>query len=261
MDADIDKNILFENLTLPFKSVFYILPKNSLLIWFSLNYVSERDDYLLYGVTGDNQITSIFLRDALTSPDVNDNEIQKYNPIILFAIATLLFHKTSGFGQKSIPITPIPLMKNQMGKIVFREGKRISPNILHSPKISYRKTNENEQGNEPQEFEGYRQNPSHIRIIKDKKTGYIKIIAVSSSEVNPDKRREGVQFQKNKMTDQEMSLLINARKDDIVSRMNKRGFSEEEIEKVLKQKDLKESFFRRKMSFKEYFYIRESIMK
>lgn len=255
-DADVDRNILFGDLTLPFKSVFYTLPKNSFLNWFSLTYVSERDDYLLYGVTGEEQITSIFLRDALTSPEVNSAEIKKYDPIILFAIATILFHKTSGFDQKIIPITPLPLMKNQMGKVVFREGKKLSPNILNSPKISYRKKSDSENLNEPVEFQGYKQIPSHIRIIKDKKTGEIKIVSVSSSEVNPDKRREGVEFQKNKMTDDEIAQLIKARREDIISRMKSRGFSEDEIEQFLKQKNLNESFFKKEMNFKEYYFLK-----
>lgn len=256
-DADVDRNILFEDLTLPFKSVFYTLPKNSFLNWFSLTYVSERDDYLLYGVTGEEQITTIFLRDALTAPNISSSEIKRYDPIILFAISTLLFHKTSGFDQKIIPITPLPLMKNKMGKIVFREVKKVSANILNSPKISYRKKSDYENPNEPVEFEGYRQIPSHIRITKDKKTGEIKIISVSSSEVNPDKRREGVEFQKNKMTDNEIAQLIKARREDIVSRMKSRGFSEDEINDFLKQKNLNESFFKKEITFKEYYFLKE----
>ena len=258
MDADIDKNVLFEDISLPFRSVYYTLPNNMFLDWFSLTYIPEKDDILLYvSQSQQNSQNILFLRNFLTSPEVNEKHIDKFNPIISFAIATLLFHKTGGFNQKIIPITPLPLIKNRMGKIVIGERKKVSPNILSSPKISYRKKSDSENLNEPVEFEGYKQIPSHIRIIKDKKTGEIKIISVSSSEVNPDKRREGVEFQKNKMTDNEIAQLIKARKEDIVSRMKSRGFSEDEINQFLKQKNLNESF-EIYSSFKTYFYLKES---
>lgn len=258
-DADIDKNILFADITLPFKSVFYMLPKDSFLNWFSLTYVSERDDFLLFTVSNNDEVTVMFLRDTLTSPDMDSNIIQKYDSTILFAIATLLFHKTGGFDQKIIPITPLPITKNRMGKIVIGERKRVSANVLNSPKISYRKKDDSENPNEPEEFQGYRQIPSYIRIIKDKKTGEIRIVAVSSSEVNPSKRREGVQFQKTKMTDNEINELIKARKEDIISRMKSRNFSDEEINNFLKQKNLNESFFKNEMTFKEYYLLKESV--
>jgi hypothetical protein len=257
-DADVDINILFRDLTLPFKSVFYVLPKNSFLNWFSLTYISEKDDYVLYGITREEQAITIFLRDALTAPNLDNKEVKKYDPFILFAIATLLFHKTGGFDQKIIPITPLPIIKNLMGKIVIGQRKKVSPNILNSPKISYRKKSDSENLNEPVEFEGYKQIPSHIRIIKNKKTGEIKIVSVSSSEVNPDKRREGVEFKKHKMTDNEIAQLIKARKEDIVSRMKSNGYSEDEINQFLKQKNLNESFFKKEMTFKEYYFLKES---
>jgi hypothetical protein len=256
MDADIDKNILFEDISLPFNSVYYTLPNNMLLDWFSLTYIPEKDDILFFSVH-QNSENILFLRNFLTSPNVTEKHINQFNPIISFAVATLLFHKTSGFGQKITPITPLPLIKNRMGKTVIGERKKVSPNILSSPKISYKK-NDIENPNEPQEFEGYKQIPSHIRIIKNKKTGDINIISVSSSEVNPDKRREGVEFQKNKMTNTEVSQLIKARKKDIVSRMKNRGFSEDEIDEFLKQKNLNESFFKKEISFKEYFFLKNS---
>jgi hypothetical protein len=259
MDADIDKNILFGDLTLPFKSVFYILPKNMFLNWFSLTYVPERDDYFLFGVTADEQITSMFIRDLLTSPDVDESTLNRFNSVILFAISTVLFHKTSGFGQKVVPITPLPVIRNVMKKLVFRPIKKVSPNVLTSPKIAYRKTEGYENSNEQGEFEGYKQIPSHIRIIKDKKTGEVKIVSVSSSEVNPEKRREGVEFQKNKMTDKEIAELVKARRDDIISRMKKRGFSEDEINAFLKQNNLNESS-QIYSSFKSYFLLKETIL-
>lgn len=256
-DADIDKNILFNDISLPFNSsVFYILPKNMLMDWFSLTYFPDKDDIMLYAIYKNSE-HHIFLRNFLTSPEVKEKHTNQYNPIISFAIATLLFHKTSGFNQKIIPITPLPISKNRIGDIVIAERKKVSPNILNSPKISYRKKSDSENPNEPVEFEGYKQIPSHIRIIKDKKTGEIKIISVSSSEVNPDKRREGVEFQKNKMTDNEIAQLLKARKEDIVSRMKSRGFSEDEINQFLKQKNLNESFFKKEMNFKEYYFLKE----
>jgi len=254
-DADIDKNILFNDISLPFNSVFYVLPKNMLMDWFSLTYIPESDDIMLY-TTYKNSELQIFLKNFLTSPEVKEKHTNQYNPIISFAIATLLFHKTGGFDQKIIPITPLPIIKNQMGKIVIGKRKKVSPNILSSPKISYRKKSDSENLNEPVEFEGYKQIPSHIRIIKNKKTGEIKIVSVSSSEVNPDKRREGVEFKKHKMTDNEIAQLIKARKEDIVSRMKSNGYSEDEINQFLKQKNLNESFFKKEMTFKEYYFLK-----
>jgi hypothetical protein len=59
------------------------------------------------------------------------------------------------------------------------------------------------------------------------------------------------------MTDNEIAQLIKARREDIVSRMKSRGFSEDEINQFLKQKNLNESFFKKEMNFKEYYFLKE----
>jgi hypothetical protein len=60
------------------------------------------------------------------------------------------------------------------------------------------------------------------------------------------------------MTDNEIAQLIKVRREDIISRMKSNGFSEDEINQFLKQKNLNESFFKKEMTFKEYYFLKES---
>jgi hypothetical protein len=239
-NVDIDKNIALDVSTLPFESFFYILPNGESLKWFSLTYLDGRDDILFYGNTINNEEIFIVMGDALTSPDVDENQLHTYNPHIIFALGTLLMHQTGGFDRKIIPTSPLPLMKDARGRVKIGQRKRVSANILRSPKITHINSKDTTIPSEP--FNGYKTIPTHIRILKDKATGQIKVVAVSSSEVNPHKKTTPSEFSKHKMTDEEMYNLIRYRKQDIINRMRSRNFSEDEIQNFLKSKNIIESF-------------------
>lgn len=254
-DAEIDKNILFEDLTLPFNSFFYMIPEGTVVNNQNLKYINvflSEDD--IYGVFCGNKHIVIPLRDILTRPTINqtllnateteDEEQFRHftNDYINFLTSVLLFHQTAGFDKTVLPITPLPLVKNPNGKIVPGQRKRVSANIIDAPQISYekRKPTDEEQSSFRSFYKGYYQTRTHIRIKKNKTTGEIKIIGVSSSESNPDKKPESVNFQKRKLSEKEIEALVKTNKDYIIKKLKSLGYSDEEINATLKKYNLGE---------------------
>lgn len=253
--AEVDKNILFEDLTLPFDGFFYMLPKGTSFrgkeIYFINIFLAEDDIYSIF--TGEGHVI-IPLRDILTRPSISQNILNAakvkdedeykifINEYINFITAVLLFHQTAGFDKTVLPVTPLPLVKNATGKIVPGQRKRVSANVIDAPQISYekRKPTEEEESSFKTFYKGYYQTRTHIRIKKNKTTGEIKIIGVSSSETNPHKKPESVNFQKRKLSDDEIQALVKTNKDYIINKLKLSGYSDSEINDTLKKYNLGE---------------------
>ena len=255
LDAEIDKNILFEDLTLPYDSFFYMIPKDINISgkgiqWINLCYSSDESDIMCTFMTADNMMHKHMVRDSLTSSKpldidtdqtLSDEDKQDFrnlgNTMYNFIAATILFHQTGGFEKTFKKATPLPMANTRNGTFPVKRS-RASANIIKAPAISYEKSNSDEP---PKKFEGYYQARPHIRIRKNK-DGSINIISVSSKEINPNARPEHVNFDKRKMSDEEVNNYVRTNKNFIVDRLKSKGYSDEEITQYLKKNNITESF-------------------
>lgn len=253
LDAKIDQNILFEDLTLPFDSYFYMIPKNISIAGKHIQAISVSllDDIIcrFYHV---DAVYNFSIRDVLTKPNITQKDIKAFdiddenqyrsftNEYIEFITAILLFHQTGGFDKQTIPLTPLPDIKGPTGKPTLAVRKRVSANVIDAPQISYekRKPTDEEINSFSKFHKGYYQTRTHIRIRKNKKTGEIKIIGVSSSQANPHKKPESVEFKKRKLSEQEINELVKTNKEYIIKKLQSLGYSEDEIKDTLKKYNL-----------------------